>query len=108
MDSEPPRGYLWRSRCFARQLAGAWRVHPTDHDVLCCMCFHNPCADEHPGVLPLPLFINPKLNRYGRGCAACLYFGNHVSVETFRVSGNVTRWLSLHEASPTSLNVWSK
>ncbi|KAG2454306.1 hypothetical protein HYH02_001335 [Chlamydomonas schloesseri] len=42
--------------------------------------------DEHPGVLPLQHFINPKLNRYGRGCAACLYFGNYVSVETFRAN----------------------
>ena len=36
-------------------------------------------------MLPLHYFINPKLNRYGRGCASCFYFGNYVEVETFRV-----------------------
>ncbi|KAG2487733.1 hypothetical protein HYH03_013732 [Edaphochlamys debaryana] len=34
------------------------------------------------GMLPLHQFFNPKLNRFGRGCAAVVYWGNLITVSS--------------------------
>ncbi|PNH09552.1 hypothetical protein TSOC_003791 [Tetrabaena socialis] len=36
-----------------------------------------------PGVLPLQHFVNRRLNRFGRGSAASVYFGNFVQIESY-------------------------
>ncbi|EFJ51191.1 hypothetical protein VOLCADRAFT_88023 [Volvox carteri f. nagariensis] len=61
-----------------RQLVHYFRVSYTTS--------HIPSIDResHPGVLPLSAFINPKLNRFGRGSASVVYFGDMVEIESFQ------------------------
>ncbi|GLC44565.1 hypothetical protein PLESTM_001615900 [Pleodorina starrii] len=44
-----------------------------------------PIDRDSQGVLPLHNFVNRKLNRFGRGSASVVYFGDMVEIESFQL-----------------------
>ncbi|GFR46592.1 hypothetical protein Agub_g8185, partial [Astrephomene gubernaculifera] len=55
-------------------------------------------------VLPLTSFINRKLNRYGRGSAATVYFGDFIQIESYKApqspeERSVAYWLEFDYGS---------
>ncbi|GIL48727.1 hypothetical protein Vafri_5188, partial [Volvox africanus] len=61
-----------------RQLANYFRVSFTTSRIPAID------RDSQPGVLPLDAFINSHLNRFGRGSASVVYFGDVVEIESFQ------------------------
>ncbi|KAG2486965.1 hypothetical protein HYH03_014338 [Edaphochlamys debaryana] len=64
---------------------GMGKEQLTDYHVLGRTGSHVPKLprDQLSGPLPLECFINRKLNRFGRGSAACVAFGDLVEVESY-------------------------